>query len=229
MNTSISCRAVGKTYPTRTDDLVVLEEVNLSLGRGQAAAIMGPSGSGKSTLLNILGTLEPPTTGHVVIETQDPFSLSEPDLARFRNRHIGFIFQDHHLLPQCSAIENILLPALAQSSPKASGADEAAHTLLEAVGLDSRGDHLPGELSGGEKQRVAIARALINKPSIILADEPTGNLDSKNAAEIGELLCRLLEQESVTLLVVTHSERLASLFSTRYELIAGRLNQVGGS
>ncbi len=215
--------AVGKDYPTRDGTLTVLRDVSLSLEAGEALTIMGPSGSGKSTLLNILGTLERPTSGQITIDGYDPFALPARELAAFRNRRIGFVFQDHHLLPQCSVIENVLLPALA---PTASTDDALirAQALLKRVGLAERVNHRPGELSGGEKQRVAIARALLNRPSLVLADEPTGNLDRASAEIVATLLSELYQQENVCLIVVTHSEALAARFPRRTELVDGRLS-----
>src|SRR5437588_10160129 len=173
---SLAVHNLGKEYPTRSGPLTVLRGVNLALQRGDALAVMGPSGSGKSTLLHILGTLDRPTSGTVRLDNQDPFALAERDLADFRNRHIGFIFQDHHLLPQCSVLENVLVPTLV-AKDRAADTETWAKQLLERVGLSGRLEHRPAELSGGERQRVAVARALIRHPSILLADEPTGNLD----------------------------------------------------
>ena len=164
---------VSKQFPTRAESLVVLHGVSLELSRGQNLAILGPSGSGKSTLLHIIGTLLRPTSGKIVLGGQDPFSLDEARLADFRNRQIGFVFQDHHLLPQCSVLENVLLPTIAEGRPDAA-AIERARSLIERVGLSNRLDHRPAELSGGERQRVAVARALVLRPTLLLADEPTG-------------------------------------------------------
>src|SRR5262245_61548852 len=172
---SLVVRHLGKDYPTRTGPLSVLRDVDLDLGRGDALAVMGPSGSGKSTLLHILGTLDTPTRGTVRLDGQDPFALPERALADFRNRHVGFVFQDHHLLPQCSVLENVLIPTLVGRHD--GEAPARARRLLERVGLGDRLEHRPAELSGGERQRVAVARALIHKPALLLADEPTGNLD----------------------------------------------------
>jgi lipoprotein-releasing system ATP-binding protein len=219
---------VTKEFPTRGAPLVVLRGVSLELAAGQNAAILGPSGSGKSTLLHIVGTLDSPTSGKVALHGEDPFALDEPRLARFRNRQIGFVFQDHHLLPQLSVLENALVPALADGVP-----DEAtlrrAHMLLERVGLADRLDHTPAELSGGEKQRVAVARALLRRPALLLADEPTGNLDRTTARSVARLLLELQEQEQTMLLVVTHSLELAGMMQRRWELDDGRLKQAGNS
>src|SRR5260370_6797966 len=173
-----------KDYPTRSGPLSVLRDISLDLQPGDALAIMGPSGSGKSTLLNILGTLDRPTSGAVKLADKDPFALPEPELAGFRNRHIGFIFQDHYLLPQCSVVENVLIPTFAgEANP-----NDVPSVLerLDRVGLKDRLEHRPAELSGGERQRVAVARALIRHPLLLLADDPTGNLERKNAQRRGE-------------------------------------------
>src|SRR5207245_1638521 len=172
---SLQIDQLCKDYPTRSGPLSVLRGVSLELNRGESLAVMGPSGSGKSTLLNILGTLDRPTSGTVRLEDADPFLLPEAQLASFRNRHIGFVFQEHYLLPQCSVLENVLIPTLA--GPRSAADVSWAHQLLERVGLKDRLEHRPAELSGGERQRVAIARALIHHPDLLLADEPTGNLD----------------------------------------------------
>ena len=217
----LTAESIRKTFTTRAGELPVLRDVSLSLAAGQTAAILGPSGSGKSTLLNILGTLEPPTSGRFRLDDCDPFTLPEPELARFRNQRVGFVFQDHHLLPQCSAMENVLLPTLTHEH----GEDPLprARELLERVGLGQRLDHRPAELSGGERQRVAIARALINQPKLILADEPTGNLDQKTAEQIADLLVELHHTQQTVLIVVTHSHELAARFDTRFELAEGTL------
>jgi lipoprotein-releasing system ATP-binding protein len=181
---------------------------------------MGPSGSGKSTLLNLLGTLEPPTAGSVRIGGRDPFALSEGALAAFRNREIGFVFQDHFLLPQCSVLENVLAPTLVAAP---GGHEARARELLDRVGLGERLDHRPAELSGGEMQRAALARALVLAPRLVLADEPTGNLDAASARAVAELLLDLHAREGTVLVVVTHSEALAEHFADRRRLAAGRL------
>ena len=214
---------VVKEYPTRSGALVVLSGVSLTLDAGEAIALMGPSGSGKSTLLNILGTLESPTRGRVTLDGVDPFALPEPELAAFRNRHVGFVFQDHHLLPQCSVLENVLIPTLVANDGDRASFEAEALRLLDRVGLSARLDHRPAELSGGERQRAAIARALIRKPKVLLADEPTGNLDRKTAHGVGELLSELHRQEGSVLVVVTHSPELAKLFPRRAEMADGRL------
>jgi lipoprotein-releasing system ATP-binding protein len=211
-----------KEYPTRAEPLVVLRGVSLRLRQGAALAIVGPSGCGKSTLLHILGTLEPPTSGSVLLGQVDPFRLAEPELAAFRNRQIGFVFQDHHLLPQCSALENVLLPSIA-GGRAAPDAMDRARELLRRVGLERRLDHRPAELSGGERQRAAVARALLSKPALLLADEPTGNLDRSGALAIVELLLELQAQEQTTLIVVTHSLEIAARIGQRRVLDEGRL------
>jgi lipoprotein-releasing system ATP-binding protein len=211
-----------KDYPTPSGPLSVLRGISLELDRGDALAVMGPSGSGKSTLLHILGTLDRPTAGSVTLDGQDPFVLPEPALADFRNQHIGFVFQDHHLLPQCSVLENVLIPTLiAPGDPDE--AEKWARELLERVGLSGRLDHRPAELSGGERQRVAVARALIRHPVLLLADEPTGNLDQRTAQVIGHLLLDLHRQEHTILVVVTHSAELAQTFPRRMEMADGTL------
>lgn len=220
-HSGLLAESLTKSFSTRGGELTVLRDASLRLDRGHAAAIMGPSGSGKSTLLNILGTLESPTSGRVAIDGSDPFALSPPELARFRNRHIGFIFQEHHLLPQCTALENVLIPTLVGKRDRSSR--DRATQLLDRVGLSRRLDHRPGELSGGERQRAAIARSLINQPALLLADEPTGNLDRATANTVTDLLCEVFLEENAVLIVVTHSEKLAERFEHRWELVDGRL------
>lgn len=215
---------LGKEYPTRSGPLVVLRDLSLSLGAGENAAILGPSGCGKSTLLSILGTLEPPTSGTLTLRGENPYTLPEAELARFRQRHIGFVFQEHHLLPQLSVLENVLVPALAEQAPSAD-LIARARELIARVGLAERGSHRPAELSGGERQRVAVARALLMRPTLLLADEPTGSLDRTNALAIGKLLLELQQQEQSILVAVTHSAELAALFARRWELDDGRLRE----
>ncbi|TWT81652.1 Lipoprotein-releasing system ATP-binding protein LolD [Planctomycetes bacterium CA13] len=219
---SLKVDHLSKSFPTATDPLRVLLDVSLDLTGGDSLAIVGPSGSGKSTLLHILGTLDHPDGGSVMIDGRDPFSLSENELAVFRNEHIGFVFQDHHLLPQLTVIENVLVPALAQGKPR-SEVFGRAEQLLESVGLAARIGHVPGELSGGERERVAIARALLMQPSLILADEPTGNLDRRTADAVTELLLSLQSDFGVILIAVTHSDSLAAAMSSRRELQDGKL------
>ena len=216
-------RDLSKEYPTRSGPLSVLRGVGFTLEPGESLAVMGPSGSGKSTLLHILGTLDRPTASGVSLDGLDPFALTEPHLAAFRNRMIGFVFQDHHLLPQCSVLENVLIPTLVSATPPRE-TEAYARQLLERVGLAGRLDHRPAELSGGERQRVAVARALVLKPALLLADEPTGNLDRKSAQAVGELLLELHRQENTVLVVVTHSADLARLLPRRSEMNDGTLS-----
>ena len=214
--------AIVKQYPTPGEPLRVLSGVSLALRRGENLAIVGPSGSGKSTLLSIIGTLEPPTSGSVRLAGEDPFALDEAGLASFRRRQIGFVFQDHHLLPQCTVLENVLVPFLADGA--ASSTDrQHAERLLDRVGLAQRLTHRPAELSGGERQRVAIARALVRGPMLLLADEPTGNLDRTTAESISRLLLELQAEANTMLVVVTHSTALAAALGKRVELEAGQL------
>jgi len=213
---------VSKSYATPRGDLPILSGVSLTLDRGEAIAIMGPSGSGKSTLLYILGALEPPTSGTVMLDGLDPFTLGEREQAAFRNRHVGFVFQDHSLLPQCSVIENVLAPTLV-ASDRGAGDEQRAREILEQVGLRERLDHRPGELSGGEKQRAAVARALIRRPALLLCDEPTGNLDSGAADAVAQLLLDLHARDRTILVVVTHSAALAQRFPVQYRMSDGRL------
>ena len=220
--TKLLVENVVKEFPTREEPLVVLRGISLELSSGENVAVVGPSGSGKSTLLNVIGTLDPPTSGRVVLDGQDPADLGEPALARFRSRNIGFVFQEHHLLPQCSVLENVLVPTIA-AGPTTQETGDRAVELLERVGLQERLEHRPAELSGGERQRVALARALINRPLLLLADEPTGNLDRSTAERVAELLLDLQRQEQMMLIVVTHSIRLAERMSRTLQLDEGRL------
>lgn len=207
---------ISKEYPTPAGPLRILSDVSLALPQGSAVSIMGPSGSGKSTLLYMLGALEPPSSGTITLDDQNPFLLDAKKLAAFRNQQIGFVFQDHCLLPQCSVIENVLTPTLV-ASPNGAVA-ERARTLLNEVGLAERINHHPGQLSGGEKQRVAVARALIMKPKLLLCDEPTGNLDQKSAEVVAGMLLDIHRQANTILIVVTHSSDLAARFPQRFEL-----------
>ena len=206
---------VSKDYGT----VEVLRDISFSFTDGTSVAITGPSGSGKSTLLHIIGTLEKPSDGQVEINNTDPFALSEPELARYRNSVIGFVFQDNHLLPQYSVLENVLVPTFAFA--RKPDATQRAHELLKRVGLAHRTSHRPGELSGGERQRVAIARALINQPRILLCDEPTGNLDTATSETIADLLFELHDAEQTMLMVVTHNLTLASRFQQHLRLSDG--------
>ena len=213
---------ITKEYATRGEALRVLRGCSFELARGENLAIVGPSGSGKSTLLQIIGTLDTATSGRVVLDGQQPATFDEPALARFRNERLGFVFQDHHLLPQCSVLENVLIPTLAAGGAKPADF-ERARMLLDRVGLSARLEHRPAELSGGERQRVAIARALLRRPALLLADEPTGNLDRANATAIGDLLLQLQQHEDTMLVVVTHSSELAARFQRCVELNDGTL------
>lgn len=218
---------IHKEFPTRAEPLVVLQGVSFTLQPGENLAVQGPSGCGKSTLLYIIGTLDRPTSGRVTLDGHDPFELEERELAAFRNHQIGFVFQDHHLLPQCSVLENALIPTLAAASTSHEQT-ERARELLDRVGLGNRLDHRPAELSGGERQRVALARALILRPVLLLADEPTGNLDRDTASQIADLLLELQKQENTMMIVVTHSLELAGRLARRVELVDGRLKSDGG-
>jgi lipoprotein-releasing system ATP-binding protein len=215
-------RGLTKEYPTRSGPLPILRGVDLDAKPGEALAIMGPSGSGKSTLLYVLGALEPPTAGSVTLEGKDPFSLGEADLAAFRNRRIGFVFQDHYLLPQCNVLENVLIPSIV-GPDDGQAVRTRALALLGRVGLESRLDHLPSELSGGERQRVAVARALLHRPTLVLADEPTGNLDRQSARIVGGLLLEICREEGGILVTVTHSAELAERFPRRLAMEDGCL------
>jgi lipoprotein-releasing system ATP-binding protein len=217
----LNVEGLGKAYATPQGPLAILSDVALSLSVGDAAAIMGPSGSGKSTLLYILGALEPPTTGTVTLNGRNPFALGPRDLASFRNAEIGFVFQDHCLLPQCTVLENVLVPAMVGEPDPES--PQRARELIDQVGLTDRLDHRPAELSGGEKQRVALARALIRRPTLLLCDEPTGNLDRASAQVVASLLLELHRLRRTILVVVTHSAELAMKFPLRFELNGQRL------
>lgn len=221
----LNVSGVGKQYPTPRGPLTVLSDVSFTLSPGDAAAITGPSGSGKSSLLYMLGALEPPSQGTITLDGRNPFDLGAAALADFRNTSIGFVFQDHCLLPQCSVLENVLVPTLVAKN----GNDDAparARACLEQVGLGARLDHRPGELSGGEKQRAAIARALVREPRLVLCDEPTGNLDQASASTVAAMLLDLHARLRNILIVVTHSERLAGQFPIRFDISDGRLRRV---
>lgn len=210
---------IAKRYDTARGGVPVLDDVSLQVGRGDAVAIMGPSGCGKSTLLYILGALERPSSGTVTLDGKDPFALDDSAQAAFRNTHVGFVFQDHLLLPQLSALDNVVAPTLVATQPEsATSVRQRATTVLTQVGLADRLDHRPGELSGGERQRVAIARALIRQPALLLCDEPTGNLDRASADAVADLLADLQKSHNMMLVVVTHSAVLASRFPRKYEL-----------
>jgi lipoprotein-releasing system ATP-binding protein len=213
---------VSKSYAGGTGSLEVLRGVSFTLPPGGRMAIMGPSGSGKSTLLAILGTLEEPSSGGIRLDGVDPFAGTAADRAAFRNRRIGFVFQDHHLLAGCSALDNVIVPALAagRAAPEIVA---RGRRLLDRVGLGGRMGHRPGELSGGERQRVAVARALVLSPRLVLADEPTGQLDAATAAEVADTLLELAVESGGMLVVVTHAESLAARVGAVQRLIAGRL------
>lgn len=224
----VELRSVSKRYEAleQSDTPEILRGVDLKVERGEAVAVVGPSGSGKSTLLNIIGALLPPTGGVVLFEGSDLSTLSPNELAALRNRRIGYVFQSHHLLPQCTALENVLIPTLvSDDKSERREAVQRARDLLADVGLDRRFDHRPAQLSGGECQRVAVVRALINRPQLLLADEPTGSLDSRAADRLGELLCELNERESVALVTVTHSVSLASRMQRTFQLSEGQLHE----
>jgi lipoprotein-releasing system ATP-binding protein len=215
---------LAKQYSTPRGPLTVLSDVSLSLAPGEAAAIMGPSGSGKSTLLYILGALEPPTSGQVSLDGKNPFDLDPSALATFRNEQIGFVFQDHCLLPQCSVLENVLIPTLVARG--AASDTQRARELIAQVGLGDRADHRPAALSGGERQRAAIARALIRTPRLLLCDEPTGNLDRAAADNVASVLLDLHRREHTMLVIVTHSAPLAARCPIRFELTDRNLKRV---
>lgn len=222
----LELQAVTKAYPGLTGELPVLSSISLVLDRGESLAIVGPSGCGKTTLLNLMGTLDRPTSGRVLFEGRDLTTLDERELAELRNRHLGFVFQMHHLLPQCTVWENVLVPTLAtRNEVLRDGAPERARRLLERVGLGQRLHHRPGQLSGGERQRAAVVRALINEPQLLLADEPTGALDRASAETLAQLLADLNRELHLTLVVVTHSLELARRMRRVLELRDGRLHE----
>ncbi len=224
MATELRVEQVTKSYPAADGEVSVLRGVDLRAVAGDSLSIVGPSGSGKSTLLYMIGALETPTAGQILIDDQNPHQLSLDDQSRFRNSVVGFVFQDHHLLPQCTVLENVLIPTLASAG--AGPSEEArARQLLEQVGLAHRLTHLPSQLSGGERQRVAVCRAMINQPKILLADEPTGNLDRRTAETIGDLLLEMSREAAAILLCVTHSSDLAARFARRFELRDGKLEE----
>ncbi|MDG2223489.1 MAG: ABC transporter ATP-binding protein [Rubripirellula sp.] len=213
---------LNKSFPTADKPLQVLKNLSLELKGGDSVAIVGPSGSGKSTLLQILGTLDHPDSGQVMIDGVDPFKLDEKKLAAFRNHKIGFVFQDHHLLPQLTVIENVLIPTIADGKPSKDDLQRATE-LIDSIGLSDRLGHLPSELSGGERERVAIARSLLMNPTLILADEPTGNLDRTTADAVTALLIELQQSQGAILISVTHSDALATAMNRRLELVDGQL------
>jgi lipoprotein-releasing system ATP-binding protein len=220
---SLQVENLTKSFPTRSGELPVLRGITLEMADGEALAVVGPSGSGKSTLLHLLGTLDRPTSGTYRLWGDDPFALSDAALARFRNRRIGFVFQEHYLLPQCSVLENVLIPSVAGYTDDRIEAETRARELLDRVGLGARLDHRPAELSGGERQRVAFARAVLLRPALLLADEPTGNLDRQTARSVGKLLLDVHRQEHTILILVTHSPELAEMLPRQMEMVDGTL------
>lgn len=217
---------LSKSYLTAggSEELRILHGINLALNRGESLAILGPSGSGKSTLLNIIGTLDRPTSGEVIFDGEDVGRLDDIALARVRNAKIGFIFQAHHLLPQCTVLENVLVPTLASADKGLRGsAPDRARKLLDRVGLQNRLEHRPGQLSGGERQRVAVVRALINEPKLLLADEPTGALDQSSAHNLAQLLTEINREQNLTLILVTHAIDLAARMQRKVEIQNGTL------
>ncbi|MER3415969.1 MAG: ATP-binding protein [Gemmataceae bacterium] len=228
MQQGLEVHGLKKSYPSAQGPVEILRGIDLSVAPGESVAVMGPSGSGKSTLLYLLGTLEPPSAGTVRLDGTDPFALSGSALARWRNQRIGFVFQDHYLLPQCTVLENVLVPAVPWR-----GIDERmrerARELLARVGLGDRATAWPAQLSGGERQRVAVARALLLSPRLLLADEPTGNLDRRTAQAVVTLLLDLATHERAILIVVTHSREVALRLQRRYTLCDGFLQPLDSS
>jgi len=220
-STTLALRHLCKHFGSPPRTVEILRNISFEISSGESLAILGPSGSGKSTLLHLIGTLERPSSGQIAFGGQDPFNLAEPELAHFRNAQIGFVFQDHHLLPQYTVLENVLVPTLARTQ-QAPDATAHARAILQRVGLAHRLDHFPAELSGGERQRVAVARALINGPGLVLGDEPTGNLDRATAHTVADLLFDLHREARNILLIVTHSVELARRCARRFELREGQ-------
>jgi len=221
----LELKNIEKKYDTPSGKVpvTILNNISLQVEQGEAIGVVGPSGSGKSTLLNIIGTLDKPTSGSVNFDGKDLAGMNENELAHIRNMEIGFIFQLHHLLPQCTVLENVLIPTIPQNKKNNEEFINRAKKLLERVGLENHLDYFPARLSGGEQQRVAVVRALINRPKLILADEPTGSLDQISADNLGQILIDLNKAENVTLIVVTHSHDLAQRMDTVYNLQNGRL------
>jgi ABC-type lipoprotein export system ATPase subunit len=225
-NLLLELKNITKTYqsPSGSETRTVLHNLSLEVNAGESIAILGPSGSGKSTLLNIIGSLDKPTSGEVILDGQNLSELDDIELAKIRNKKIGFIFQLHHLLPQCTVLENILIPTLAdRSQTKKVDYEQRARDLLKRVNLENHTDHRPAQLSGGEQQRVAVIRAMIQHPPLLLADEPTGSLDQKSADNLAQILMALNSDENITLIVVTHSSKLAGYMDQIYSLDDGRL------
>lgn len=225
MNSFLDVRGVRKSFGSGEARVDVLNGIDLEVSEGETIALVGASGAGKSTLLYILGTLDRPTSGNFLFKGEDVFSSGDQGLAAFRNRTIGFVFQFHHLLPEFTALENVAMPMLIAGKSRAEAFD-CATLLLGDVGLSRRVSHRPGELSGGEQQRVAIARALVNSPQLLLADEPTGNLDMKTSDGIHELLSEIHETRNLTLVIVTHNERLAARMGRTIRLVDGRMSDL---
>ena len=221
MKELIQVQQLFKSYGNGTKRVEVLKGLDLTFSQGEKAAIVGASGVGKTTLLHVLGTLDRPTAGKVLYEGKDIYTLNEKDLAFFRNREIGFVFQFHHLLPEFNALENTMMPCLIQGLSKKEAAFRA-EAILTLVGLKERLSHKPGELSGGEQQRVAVARALVLEPKVLLADEPTGNLDTKTGDSVFDLLQKLNHIKGVTLIVVTHNLKLAEKMARQIQLVDGK-------
>ncbi len=220
---------VSKSYESLSETSEdVLTNIDLKVEKGKSLAIVGPSGSGKSTLLNLIGALDRPTAGSVIIDGTDLASQTDTQLAAIRNKRIGFVFQLHHLLPQCSVLENILLPTLAGKSSQASGCEQRAIELLKQVDLENRMHYRPAQLSGGQRQRAAVVRALINEPDLLLADEPTGSLDKDNSENIAKLLADINQRQNVTLVIVTHSTQLAEHMDEMLMLTNGKLTKITG-
>ena len=229
MEKFVELENVTKSYPSPegAQEVEVFGGINLQLKAGNSTAIVGPSGSGKSTLLNLIGALDKPTSGEVRVDGQSLAGMSSEETALFRNQTVGFVFQSHHLLPSCTVLENVMVPALAGHGDLTGKALQTrAQELLEEVGLGHRTGHKPGEISGGERQRVAVARALINEPSLLLADEPTGALDKKNSQKLVDLIVRLNESRTLTLILVTHSQETAQRMDTGYLLDEGELKKL---
>jgi lipoprotein-releasing system ATP-binding protein len=220
----IEARELRKVYKTPASEVVVFEGVNLDVPKGRLIAVIGPSGAGKSTLLHLLGGLDEPTSGTVLFKGQSIFAMTRADLARFRNRHVGFVFQFHHLLPEFTTVENTMMPGLIRGEAK-NNAELEAKRILDRVGLSHRFDHKVGELSGGEQQRVAIARALVGGPELLLADEPTGNLDHRTGDTVFEMIRSLHAEKELTSVIVTHNERLAVQCDEVWELDAGKFHR----
>jgi len=225
-NCLLEVRDLRKSFQTDVSRVDVLNGINLTIQEGDTIALVGASGAGKSTLLHIMGTLDRPTSGNVFFRGEDVFRLAESSLATFRNRSIGFVFQFHHLLPEFTALENVMMPALISGVAKEE-ARKSACSFLEDVGIGHRLQHKPGELSGGEQQRVAIARALVLSPAMLLADEPTGNLDTKTSEEVHELLAAIQRKTGLSLIIVTHNERLAARMGKTIHLVDGRIQENG--